>query len=313
MHILTSLNIPNMKVLAIVLVAFVVAQAAARDLSKYQPRSVLYPRLPSKNTNSFVPIKRSATVNTRGFCGQANVTSGRIVGGTEAVPNSLPWQVALFIDDQYFCGGSLISNEWVLTAAHCADAAVFFDIYLGSHNVRLTAAEEPTRVEVRSTEYTVHPEWASLRIRNDVALIKLPAPIEFTPEIQPVCLAPTSEPDHVDDILHISGWGKPSDAAAGISPVLREVDAPCISNEECALTYGNTIQPGNICVNTTGGHSSCNGDSGGPLTFVNGGVHNQVGIVSFGSSAGCEVGYPAAFARVSYFAEWISSVTGLLI
>ena len=115
---------------------------------------------------------------------------------------------------------------------------------------------------------------------------------------------------------------------------MNEVDVPCISNDECALTYGNTIQPGNICVDTTGGHSSCNvkfisnqkfenykiktqifiqGDSGGPLTFVNGGVHNQVGIVSFGSSAGCEVGYPAAFARVSYYADWISSVTGLVI
>lgn len=55
------------------------------------------------------------------------------------------------------------------------------------------------------------------------------------------------------------------------------------------------------------------GDSGGPLTYVNNGVHNQVGIVSFGSSAGCEVGLPAGFARVSYFAEWISSVTGLII
>nr|CAH0106510.1 unnamed protein product [Daphnia galeata] len=301
-----------MKVLAIVLTAFIVSQAAARDLSKYQSRSVLYPRLPSKNSNSFVPVKRSPTINTRGFCGQANA-AGRIVGGTEAVPHSLPWQVALFIDDQYFCGGSLISNEWVLTAAHCADAAVFFDIYLGSHNVRLTAAEEPTRVEIRSTEYTVHPDWASIRARNDVALIKLPAPIEFTPEIQPVCLAPSTESDHTGDILHISGWGRRSDNALGISPVLHEVDVPCISNAECAATFGNTIQPGNICVDTTGGHGSCDGDSGGPLTFVNGGVHNQVGIVSFGSSAGCEVGYPDAFARVSYYADWISSVTGLII
>ena len=72
-----------------------------------------------------------------------------------------------------------VSSIW----SDCADAAVFFDIYLGSHNVRLTAAEEPTRVEIRSTEYTVHPDWMSLRARNDVALIKLPAPIEFTRKI----------------------------------------------------------------------------------------------------------------------------------
>uniref|UniRef100_A0A0P5YUC4 Clip-domain serine protease n=1 Tax=Daphnia magna TaxID=35525 RepID=A0A0P5YUC4_9CRUS len=301
-----------MKVLAIILVALVVVQAAERDLSKYQPRSVLYPRAPSTSTNSKIFPKRSPTVDTRGFCGQAK-SSSRIVGGTEAVPNSLPWRVALFIDDQYFCGGSLISNEWVLTAAHCADAAVFFDVYLGSHNVRLAAADEPTRVEVRSTEYTVHPEWASLRIRNDVALIKLPTPIEFTPEIQPICMAPSTEPDHVGDLLHNSGWGKPSDDAAGISPTLNEVYMPCMSNAECALTFGNTITDGNICTDTTGGHSACNGDSGGPLSFINGGVYNQVGIVSFGSSAGCEVGYPAAYARVSYYADWISSVTGLVI
>jgi hypothetical protein len=72
-----------------------------------------------------------------------------------------------------------VSSFW----SDCADAAVFFDIYLGSHNVRLTAAEEPTRVEIRSTEYTVHPDFASIRLLNDIALIKLPAPIEFTRKI----------------------------------------------------------------------------------------------------------------------------------
>ncbi|XP_057368910.1 brachyurin-like [Daphnia carinata] len=301
-----------MKVSAIVLVALFVAHAAAWDLSKYQPRSVLYPRAPSETSTATVFPKRSPTVDTRGFCGQVNYAS-RIVGGTEAVPHSAPWQVAIFIDGQYFCGGSLISNEWVLTAAHCADNAIFFNILLGSHNVRLSAAEEPTRVEVRSTQYTVHPEWGPIRIVNDVALIRLPTPIEFTPEIQPICLAPSTEGDHVGDMLHISGWGKPSDASAGISPVLREVNVPCITNAECALTYGATITDGNICVDTTGGKGSCNGDSGGPLSFVNNGVYNQVGIVSFGSSAGCEVGLPAGFTRVSYFADWIAANTGLII
>lgn len=64
--------------------------------------------------------------------------------------------------------------------ADCADNAIFFNILLGSHNVRLDAVDEPTRVEVRSNQYTVHPEWGPLRIVNDVALIRLPAPIEFT-------------------------------------------------------------------------------------------------------------------------------------
>nr|CAH0107990.1 unnamed protein product [Daphnia galeata] len=154
------------------------------------------------------------------------------------------------------------------------------------------------------------------KVINDVALklIKLPSPITFTPEIQPICLAPSTEFNHTTgDILHISGWGKPSDAATGISPVLHEVDVPCISNAECAAPYGATITAVNICVATTGGKRSCNGDSGGPLTYINNGVHNQVGVVSFGSSAGCEVGLPAGFSRVSYFADWISSVTGLVI
>ena len=74
-------------------------------------------------------------------------------------------------------------NCWI-QCVDCAEGAVFFNILLGSHNVRLTAAEEPTRVEVTSFDYTVHPDWMSLRIRNDVALIMLPAPIKFTRKIQ---------------------------------------------------------------------------------------------------------------------------------
>lgn len=61
----------------------------------------------------------------------------------------------------------------------CADNATFFDLMFGAHNVRLNSTDEPTRVEMRSTEYTIHPNWGSVLIRNDVALIKLPQPIAF--------------------------------------------------------------------------------------------------------------------------------------
>lgn len=304
-----------MKGIVVIIALAALAEASiGRDLSKYKPRSVLFPR-PEVAQNTYVPVRRSPEINTRGFCGQVKNNQGsRIVGGTEAIPNSLPWQIAIFIDDQYFCGGSLISNEWVLTAAHCTDNATFFDVLLGAHNVRLPATDEPTRVEIRSTEYTMHPNWGPRLLRNDMALIKLPTPVEFTDAIQPICLAPSTEPDHAGDPLHVSGWGKPSDAATSISPVLREVDVVGITNQECVQSYSIlTVTASNICISTAGGKGSCNGDSGGPLSFVNNGVFNQVGVVSFGSNQGCEVGIPAGFSRVSSFTDWISSVTGLVV
>ena len=59
----------------------------------------------------------------------------KIVGGEEATPNQFPWIVALFVDNAWFCGGALISENWVLTAAHCVDGASYFDIIAGAHNV----------------------------------------------------------------------------------------------------------------------------------------------------------------------------------
>merc|ERR1712142_722209 len=140
--------------------------------------------------------------------------------------------------------------------------------------------------------------------------------IDFLDYIAPSCLPMGGDTADEGELVTVTGWGKPSDSAGGISPVLRMVsDLPCISNKECNDFYG-IVGDGIVCIDTTGGKGSCNGDSGGPLIMkagmkAAGQAWNRVGIVSFGSSAGCEVGYPAGFTRTEYYLDWITSETGM--
>jgi secreted trypsin-like serine protease len=302
--------------------------AQGRDLSKYQPRHALVKAggmsmdeqmvMLSKAAHSLTngaTTKKGSTVDLAGECGiEGPPMADRIVGGHEAQENQWPWQVALFIDDAWFCGGALISENYVLTAAHCADGASYFDIMAGAHNVR--ASSEPHRVEITSYNGWTHPEWNTADLSNDLALIELPSPIDFNDYIKPSCIPSKGDTADVSELVTCTGWGKPSDSAGGISPVLRMVeDRPIISNAECNAVYG-IVGSKVVCIDTTGGKGTCNGDSGGPLNMKAevtkaGQQWKQVGIVSFGASAGCEVGYPAGFTRVESYLEWIMSETGM--
>merc|ERR1712107_40542 len=155
-------------------------------------------------------------------CGLENPNGieDRIVGGHEAAHHEWPWQVALFIDDAWFCGGSLISDEWVMTAAHCADGASYFDMLAGAHNVR--ASSEPHRIEITSFEGQTHPEWDSNSLYADIALVHLPEKVAFSEFIRPSCLPPASDANeqYVGQLTTPVGWGKNADNAGGITPDL---------------------------------------------------------------------------------------------
>merc|ERR1719233_2388463 len=152
--------------------------------------------------------------------------------------------------------------------------------------------------------------------RGDLLQRVDPPPVEQQRPVRRSRPRRAAQPPAVGSMVTVTGWGKPSDSAGGISPVLREVrDIPVMTNADCNAVYG-IVGDGVVCIDTAGGRGSCNGDSGGPLVQKAGGkaagdLWTQVGIVSFGASAGCEVGMPAGFTRTEYYLDWIKSETGM--
>ena len=180
----------------------------------------------------------------------------RIVGGVEAAEHAWPWQVAIIIDDSWFCGGAIISENYVLTAAHCVEDGRAFRIFAGAHNHRLSS--EPHRVEITSNNGWTHPQWDPNNLANDLALIELPSPLEMNDYITASCLPADGTVPSVDSMVSVTGWGRDSDSASGVSDVLREVrDIPVMDNDDCNAVYG-IVGPGVICIDTQGGRGSCN-------------------------------------------------------
>merc|ERR1712080_374750 len=177
--------------------------AKARDLSHYQyilpqPPNHPFPTI-SKERSHFVYRKGNKSFTE--VCGMENPdgvedksVEDRIVGGHSAKRHQWPWQVALFIDDYKFCGGTLISDEWVLTAAHCAESSGYYDVMVGPHDV--TADWESHRMEIRAHEEHIHPSYnLPVFLHHDIALLRLPEKVPFSEYIRPSCLPPVSESD----------------------------------------------------------------------------------------------------------------------
>jgi secreted trypsin-like serine protease len=276
-----------MKVLAIVLLAAVAIQAA--------PRSGL------KDPLTRYPIYQQLFGNV----------DEKIINGVQVNDEKKhPHQVWILMDNSYFCGGSIVAANKVLTAAHCVDGFRSFKITAGDVN-RLT--NSPNNAEQTTTatidNVVINPKWNTNTLEGDLAVITLTQPFNLNEFVNKITLEGKDQTvnHHAGEVATISGYGKTSDNG-GVSQVLNEIDnVPVITNEVCASAYGINgaaiANAGVICLDSNNG-GSCNGDSGGPLSQIVNGVRQHIGIVSFGSSRGCSAA-PIGFSRTAYYRDWI--------
>ncbi|XP_007542517.1 polyserase-2-like [Poecilia formosa] len=242
-------------------------------------------------------------------CGQPPLNT-RIVGGAVAPEGSWPWQVSLHSSSGHFCGGSLINNLWVLTAAHCVplgNAVPISGVYLGRQSQEGSNPNEQIRT---AAQIIVHPEYSAATDDNDIALIKLSSAVTFNNYISPVCLAAAGSTFYSGVNSWVTGWGNIGSGAPLPSPQnLMEVEIPVVGNRQCKCSgYApTTITDNMICAGLLqGGKDSCQGDSGGPMVSKQAGRWIQSGIVSFG--IGCaNPNFPGVYARVSQYESWIKT------
>ncbi|XP_059181148.1 chymotrypsin-like protease CTRL-1 [Centropristis striata] len=245
-------------------------------------------------------------------CGVAPLnTKGdtRIVGGENATAGSWPWQVSMHFSsagfNSHICGGTLISDQWVLTAAHCiiSNSLSVWTLYLGRETQSGTNAHEVSRTV---SKIIVHPDYNNTLLNNDIALMKLSSAVTFTSYIKPVCLAGNSSQFHNSTPCWATGWGKLGKNES-LPALLQEVQVPVIGEKQCSCNYipepDANITGKMICAGQEN-KGACQGDSGGPLQCKQDSKWIQAGVTSFGVPCAL-AGFPEVYARVSEFQTWI--------
>ncbi|CRL02608.1 CLUMA_CG015755, isoform A [Clunio marinus] len=223
---------------------------------------------------------------------------GRIVGGTNAPLGRFPYQVSLRTTANFhFCGGSIINNRWVLSAAHCT-------VGRGATSIRVlvgTVTLNSGGVSHTSSRIVNHPNYNANTIANDVSVVQTGTTIGFNANVGAAALGSAHVGGGVSAI--VTGWGGTT-VSGGPSPNnLQQLTTTTLTNADCRARHTannrDFVFDHKICTFTRSGQGICQGDSGGPLATGN----TVIGIVSW--NIPCARGFPDAFDRVSSHRSWI--------
>ena len=238
--------------------------------------------------------------------GTATGPQPKIVGGTTAPAGAWPSQVGLLDRsepsnfDAQFCGGTVVSSYWILTAAHCMfdeDQQVSpsdIDVLVGTQSLSTGG----TRIHV--TEIRILPGWNADTFDHDVAMVRLATPTTAPPQV--IAGQGSAIPAGSDVVA--TGWGTEAEGAETFPTELQQVTMKQQPDSVCAKAYGSEFLIKSMSCASSPGKDTCQGDSGGPLVLKRNNVWVQVGITSWGD--GCaEPGYPGISTRVPSFATWI--------
>ncbi|XP_066465447.1 transmembrane protease serine 5 [Eleutherodactylus coqui] len=242
-------------------------------------------------------------------CGSRS-KSTRIIGGRDVALGRWPWQVSLYLNNKHVCGGSIIAQQWIITAAHCVHN--YRSPQLSSWSVLSGIVSHSPVVRQQASSSAVekiiyHRQYDDRTHDYDIALMKLEKSLNYSDSIRPVCLPQYEQDLPSGSECWVSGWGHTHADNTHMPQSLKEARVPLISTKKCnsSCIYDGDITPRMLCAGYLDGKvDACQGDSGGPLVCQTDYTWRLVGVVSWGM--GCaEPNRPGVYTKIESFLDWI--------
>uniref|UniRef100_A0A3Q0RII4 Coagulation factor VII, like n=1 Tax=Amphilophus citrinellus TaxID=61819 RepID=A0A3Q0RII4_AMPCI len=244
-------------------------------------------------------------------CGRPQIIfAPRVVNGKICPKGHCPWQALLTENSAFICGAIVLSDQWILTAAHCVylKPSTVFHVIVGEHDL---IENEKTEQRQRVLKVMIHPSYNKTSSDGDLALLKLYRPVKLGRHVVPICLPARNSTftRTLATIRHstVSGWGRLAEFGS-TARFLQRLVLPRVPLQECRLHTGLNITKNMICAGVkSGGQDACEGDSGGPLVTRYKKTWFLTGVVSWGKGCAQENMY-GVYTKVTNFLEWIENI-----